>query len=51
MEALGRMPFTAQKEIFKQLEEYADSHRLTKKEWEAYENRKAFEITTGGKRK
>ena len=23
------MPFTAQKEIFKQLEEYADSHRLT----------------------
>ncbi len=38
MEALNRMPFTAQKEIFKQLEEYADSHRLTKKEWEAYEN-------------
>ena len=38
MEALGRMPFTAQKEIFKQLEEYADSHRLTRKEWEAYEN-------------
>lgn len=38
MEAWGRMPFTAQKEIFKQLEEYADSHRLTKKEWEAYEN-------------
>lgn len=38
MEALGRMPFTAQKDIFKQLEEYADSHRLTKKEWEAYEN-------------
>ena len=32
------MPFTAQKEIFKQLEDYADSHRLTKKEWEAYEN-------------
>lgn len=31
MEALSRMPFTAQKEIFKQLEEYADSHRLTKK--------------------
>ena len=28
----------AQKEIFKQLEEYADSHRLTRKEWEAYEN-------------
>ncbi|WP_308270106.1 hypothetical protein [Prevotella sp.] len=27
------MPFTAQKEIFKQLEEYADSHRLTKKEY------------------
>ena len=38
MEALSRMPFTAQKEIFKQLEDYADSHRLTKKEWEAYEN-------------
>ena len=38
MEALSRMPFTAQKEIFKQLEEYADSHRLTRKEWEAYEN-------------
>ena len=35
---MSRMPFTAQKEIFKQLEEYADSHRLTKKEWEAYEN-------------
>lgn len=33
MEALSRMPFTAQKEIFKQLEEYADSHRLTKKEY------------------
>ena len=38
MEALSRMPFTAQKEIFKQMEEYADSHRLTRKEWEAYEN-------------
>ena len=38
MEALSRMPFTAQKEIFKKLEEYADSHRLNKKEWEAYEN-------------
>ena len=38
MEALGRMPFTAQKSIFKQLEEYADSHRLNKDEWEAYEN-------------
>ena len=38
MEALSRMPFTAQKDIFKQLEEYADSHRLTRKEWEAYEN-------------
>ena len=35
---MSRMPVTAQKEIFKQLEEYADSHRLTKKEWEAYEN-------------
>lgn len=38
MEALGRMPFTAQKEFFKQLEEYADSHRLKRKEREAYEN-------------
>lgn len=38
MEALSRMPFMAQKDIFKQLEEYADSHRLTRKEWEAYEN-------------
>ena len=38
MEALTRMPWTAQKNIFKQLEEYADSHHLTKKEWEAYEN-------------
>ena len=38
MEALSRMPFTAQKEIFRKLEEYADSHRLTRKEWEAYEN-------------
>ncbi len=38
MEALSRMPFTAQKDVFKQLEEYADSHRLTRKEWEAYEN-------------
>ena len=38
MEALSRMPFTAQKEIFKQLEEYADRHRLNRKEWEAYEN-------------
>ena len=32
------MPFTAQKNIFKQLEEYADSHHLNKDEWEAYEN-------------
>lgn len=28
----------AQKKIFEKLEEYADSHRLSKKEWEAYEN-------------
>lgn len=26
------------KEDFRELEEYADSHRLSKKEWEAYEN-------------
>ena len=38
MEALSRMPFTAQKNIFKQLEKYADSHHLNKDEWEAYEN-------------
>ena len=38
MEALSRMPFTAQKNIFKQLEEYADSHHLSKDEWDAYEN-------------
>ena len=38
MEALSRMPFTTQKNIFKQLEEYADSHHLNKDEWEAYEN-------------
>ena len=38
MEALTRMPWTAQKKIFEKLEEYADSHRLSKKEWEAYEN-------------
>ena len=38
MEALTRMPWTAQKNIFKQLEEYADSHALSKKEMEAYEN-------------
>ena len=38
MEALTRMPWTTQKKIFEKLEEYADSHRLSKKEWEAYEN-------------
>ena len=38
MEALTRMPWTAQKKIFEKLEEYADSHALSKKEWEAYEN-------------
>lgn len=38
MEALTRMPWTAQKNIFRQLEEYADSHALSKKEMEAYEN-------------
>ena len=32
MEALSRMPFTAQKDVFKQLEEYADIHHLNKKE-------------------
>lgn len=38
MEALSRMPFTAQKDIFKKLEEYADIHHLNKKEDEAYQN-------------
>jgi len=38
MEALSRMPFTAQKSIFKKLEEYADIHHLNKKENEAYQN-------------
>ena len=38
MEALSRMPFTAQKDVFKQLEEYADIHHLNKKEDEAYQN-------------
>ena len=38
MEALTRMPWTAQKKVFEELEKYANSHHLTKKEWEAYEN-------------
>ncbi len=38
MEALTRMPFTAQKEIFNRLAEYADTHHLNKKEYEAYQN-------------
>ncbi len=38
MEALTRMPFTAQKKIFEKLAKYADSHRLTQKEQEQYEN-------------
>ena len=38
MEALTRMPWTAQKKIFEKLEEYADSHRVSKKECEAYES-------------
>ena len=38
MEALKRMPFTAQKEIFKRLEEYANTHHLSQKENEAYIN-------------
>ncbi len=32
------MPFTAQKEIFKRLEEYANTHHLSQKENEAYIN-------------
>ena len=38
MEALSRMPFTAQKDIFRKLEKYADIHHLNKKENEAYQN-------------
>ena len=38
MEALTRMPFTAQKKIFEKLAEYADKHHLNEKEHEQYEN-------------
>ena len=38
MEALTRMPFTAQKKIFEKLAEYADKHHLNAKEHEQYEN-------------
>ena len=38
MEALTRMPFTAQKKIFEKLAEYADRHHLNSKEYEQYEN-------------
>ena len=42
MEALTRMPFTAQKKIFKRLAELADSRSLSKEEQEKYdESRKA----------
>ena len=37
MEALTRMPFTAQKKIFKRLAELADSRSLTKEEQEKYD--------------
>lgn len=37
MEALERMPFTAQKEIFKRLADYADSHSLNSEEQKQYE--------------
>lgn len=37
MEALERMPFTAQKKIFKRLAEIADSSCLSKEEREKYE--------------
>ena len=37
MEALTRMPFTAQKKIFKRLAELADSRCLSKEDQEKYE--------------
>ena len=37
MEALTRMPFTAQKKIFKRLAELADSRCLSKEEQEKYD--------------
>ena len=37
MEALERMPFTSQKQVFKALAEYADRHSLNKEENERYE--------------
>ena len=37
MEALERMPFTAQKEIFKRLAELADSRSLSQEEQEKYD--------------
>lgn len=37
MEALERMPFTAQKKIFKRLAEIADSSSLSQEEREKYE--------------
>lgn len=37
MEALERMPFTAQKKIFKRLAEIADSSCLSKEEREKYD--------------
>ena len=37
MEALERMPFTAQKKIFKRLAELADSHCLSQEEQEKYD--------------
>ena len=37
MEALERMPFTSQKQVFKVLAEYADRHALNQEENERYE--------------
>ena len=37
MEALERMPFTSQKNVFKVLEEYADSHALNQEEYARYQ--------------
>ena len=37
METLERMPFTSQKNVFKVLEEYADSHALNQEEYARYQ--------------
>ena len=49
MEALERMPFTAQRKIFKYLAQLADRHCLTQEEQEKYdESRKAVDDYNSG---